>query len=218
MSVLSNRNGIYTDINEGIDLVKTLLDEYEDEILQSAGVLLKEKKLHLIQSQVALAEKVKNFRVKFEELKNEWNNDFQNIEVASSNIIEEREGNLGVHDRTNWWISDGTIKIETKRMEGSPYSNVIPIELFQEIAKTAVEFLYRRKFVKTSDVLKLLQDDIVANSDYKKTPRIPVYATFKVLVKEKLLKVDDNNSHKYIAVTSKDNFLKWIDNIKKAIN
>lgn len=52
---------------------------------------------------------------------------------------------------------------------------------------------------------------IIAESDYKKAPRLPVYATFKVLMKQNLFKTAEGNSHKYIFVNDKSSVLSWIE-------
>ncbi|MDU2241860.1 MAG: hypothetical protein E7E23_14925 [Paenibacillus sp.] len=199
------------DVIDGLDYLLSTVMEFEDSLMDSVAQLAKERKPHLITKQLIIAEKIKDFSVKVEQLKTEWLNINGGEQLIDYKTIEDEK--KGVHERTEWWIADESVKIETKRLEGSPYSNVFPLAVFKEIATAASDFVFKKKFVKTSDVLHLLQNEIISHSDYKKTPRIPVYATFKVLVKEKLLKVDDTNSHKYIANCSKEQFIKWIENL-----
>lgn len=208
---MEKNTSIFNDVIEKLDHLYSTVMDVEDSLMDSIAKLAKERKTHLITRQLILADKIKEFSVKVEHLKSEW----LSINSEEQLIESKKQGSekKGVHERTDWWVADSFIKIETRRLEGSPYSNVFPIKLFKEIAKVASDFVYHKNFVKTSDVLNILQDEIISQSDYKKTPRIPVYATFKILVKENILKVDGNNSHKYIANCTEEQFKKWIENL-----
>lgn len=204
------KNDIYNDVSEELEILSSVIAEFENMITETVAQLAKEKKLNLIPAQLEIADKVSKFINKIEELKVDWKNIDVNNQFISQNTIEEKKG---VHERTDWWLADGSIKIKTKRLEGSPYSNVIPVNLFKDIAKTAMDIAKRKGFVKTVDIQNLMETEIISQSDYKKTPRIPVYATFKVMVKEKALKVDDNNSHEYLPCMDSEEFSKWLKDI-----
>lgn len=203
---------IYKKVLNGVDCLYDVLTEYEDALMESVAQYAKNKDISAIPQQIAKAEKLKNYIVKVSELKRELNSLHfgEQTQIAKQN---ESDKEIAAYERTEWWIVDGAIKVETKRPDGTPYSNIIPIAIFSSIAKVASDFIYNKGSVKTSDVLKILQNDIVSQSDYKKTPRIPVYATFKVLVKEKLLKIDDANSRKYIKCTPIDQFNQWLKSL-----
>jgi hypothetical protein len=202
---------IYKKVLNGVDYLNDLLTEYEDALMESVAQYAKNKDLSSIPQQISKAEKLKSYIVKVNELKREFNNLHfgDQTETAAQNDTDKE---IAAYERTEWWIVDEAIKVETRRPDGTPYSNIIPISIFSHIVKVTSDFIYNKGSVKTSDVLKILQNEIVSQSDYKKTPRIPVYATFKVLVKEKLLKIDSANSRKYIKCVPIDQFNQWLNN------
>ncbi len=153
-----------------------------------------------------------------QDLKEKWddvvygNNNFESTNSNTNEDIQD-DNKKDVSARTNWKVSGDSMKIETERYDGPPYSNVFALALFKEIALIALGFIERNGSVKTSEVVHLLSNKIISTSDYKKTPRIPVYATFKVLVKENKFKIDEHNSHKYLLGVSKEKLNNWIEHL-----
>ena len=197
------------DIIEAFEFLEDVLREREGSIMDLIADLAKSRDLTKIQTESKKVEKVKDLLNKVAELKYQWQGIFVDFK-ENGNEIDDKDA---VHERTDWKVSNGHIKIETKRPDGPPYSNVFPLSLLIEITKVAIDFIERNKYVKTADVLNVLENKIISESDYKKTPRLPVYATFKVLIKENIFKIDENNSHKYLLNTPKNNVTAWINSL-----
>lgn len=212
--ILSKLDSQYDDVISAMDMLSESVNKYEGSLMDSIAELAKNRQSEQIRETLLQADRIKIFTESINELKLRWNeviigsDKFASIESKDNN---DDGSNREVTARTTWKIADNSIRIETDRPDGTPYSNVFPSSTFKEIAKTAVSIADKNGSVKTTEVLNLLGGKIVAQSDYKKTPRIPVYATFKVLVKEGVLRIDETNSHKYLLGLSKAKAISWIE-------
>jgi hypothetical protein len=209
MNISIKKNENENEITETFEKLECALKEREDFMMDNIAEFALSRDLEKLQIESKKVEKTKEFLNKVIELKYQWQN--TSSEDRVNRVVDENSEKDAVCERTDWKISNEHIKIETKRQDGPPYSNVFPISLFKEIIKVALDFIDRNKYVKTADVLKVLENRIISESDYKKTPRLPVYASFKVLVKENLFKVDENNSHKYLLNTDKNHVISWMN-------
>ncbi|KNZ69316.1 hypothetical protein Tfer_2113 [Thermincola ferriacetica] len=210
----------YDNVVSSIELLANSVLEYKLSLRKSIAECAMKKEIDTdeIRKLLDQEDRIKTFLSQVEELKFSWDSAIQgggNFNTSMDNYDgkDEYEGNKDVSARTSWRVAGDSIKIETKRQDAPPYSNVFPILLFKEIALMGLDFIERNGSVKTTDVVNVLENKIIATSDYKKTPRIPVYATFKVLVKEQKFKIDEHNSHKYLLAVPKDKFKSWIDQI-----
>lgn len=202
-------SSIFNDVSVNLESLYSAVKQCEEALLSSASQHLKDKNLELITAQIKTAQKVSTFTATVKQLTKEWRH-------LSTDILQKLDSSIkigGIDERTDWIVRDGVVKIETKRHEGNPYSNIIPIPLFERIASVAFGIALNQKFVKTTSVLDLLEEDIITQSEYKKTPRTLVYSTFLVLQKEQVLKKDDQNSHKYVPAVSEEGFNQWLNNI-----
>lgn len=208
-------NSNYDNVVSAIELLADSVTKYENALMDSIAQLAKDRQTEQIRETLAQTERVKCFFESITDLKDKWSNvvNGDDDELLNTPIVSEDTDKRVVTARTSWKVAGDSVKIETARPDGPPYSNVIPLSIFKEIATNAVKFIERNGSVKTSEVLNLLSKKIISQSDYKKTPRIPVYATFKVLVKENILKIDEHNSHKYLLGISKNKAISWIEEL-----
>lgn len=165
-----------------------------------------------IESSIAAIQEIERIKTQVCASKNAWKSLFT-VAQASGTVPAGKPRLNDVADRTSWKKANDSIRVETSRVDGPAYSNAFPLTVFKKIAKSAYDFAQQNGYVKTSDVFNALKNEIIANSDYKRAPRMPIYATFKVLVKENLLKIDENNSHKYLQTTTKDDLDHWLNSI-----
>lgn len=206
----SNDNTFNGNVLSAINTLNRAVTDYRGGLMDSISELAKARQLNKVGEIYNQAEKVDSFLNLVCELETQW------LKITNGNEkeFEENDNEKEVAERTSWAIVGNNIRIETKRIEGPPYSNVFSLSLFKEITRTAISIIEKNNWVKTSEVEKILGKKIMAGSDYKKTPRIPVYATFKVLVKENLFKIDTNNSHRYLISNSKASLINWLDDLK----
>lgn len=203
----------YNNVINAIEHFYDSVNQYDDALHRHIEELAAKKKRNEIWLILSRADRVEKFKTQVLELKNLWQ------EVISNKIEPAGDGNRredrkrGITTRTTCEINKGAVRIETERNEsGTPYSNIVPLDLFKEISLTAIKLIQQNGFVKTSNVVDLLANEIVERSDYKKSPRVPVYLTFKILLKNNILQLDENNSHKYL-LGSKPNPIRWIENL-----
>ena len=206
--MLSGKKDVDQAFDQLILCVSKCVQEQYDIIKKLAGVQDSTK----IATSLQLAEKLEKIKSQITNSRNEWNGLFYSNESLQVTPVSEETKNT-VADRTSWKKANDSIRVETQREDGPAYSNTFPLSLFKDMARAAFDFIEQNGYVKTSDVFISMKNKIIAESDYKRAPRIPVYATFKVLASEQLIKVDENNSHKYIRVASQKNFNEWISNL-----
>lgn len=209
-------NGNHSEVNDvtgSFELLTESIEAYQDYIGKKVAEHASNKEWQSVTELSNQGEKVDLFIKKVQGLKKEWFNLIFGDDEHSENEGADRE-EISATARTSWTIIDDKIRIETERPEGKPYSNVVPLSLFKQIIFCALNNIEKHKYVKTTNVLNDMGNEIMSKSDYKKAPRIPIYATFKVLMKENLFKNDEGNSHKYLLSESKEKLINWVDNLK----
>ncbi|OPJ62565.1 hypothetical protein [Clostridium oryzae] len=146
------------------------------------------------------------------------------IELLSmNNYIEEEayeEENdkdiLDVADRTAWSKENGNIRITTTRPDNSSsYPNIIPVAIFTEIVKTISDQFtrYNKEFIKTSTISSLMNDKIIKETNYKKSPNILVYSVIKVLIKEGILENKQDFKRMYVLNKKPEYIDDWLKRI-----
>lgn len=203
------------EVNQAFDLLISCMDECVQDNYERIKKLANEQNGSEISSSLEMAQRIEKIKNQVISSSNEWKGLFVVYKENDTAQVSEKSKN-DVADRTSWKKADNSIRIETQRIDGPAYSNTFPLLLFKRIAKSAFAFTQQNGYVKTSDVYNSLKNEIISGSDYKRAPRMPIYATFKVLVKEKLFKIDENNSHKYLRMVSSEEFNKWLEMIGKA--
>lgn len=207
-----NHNEI-NDVTGSFELLMESIETYQDYIGREVSNHASKKEWQSVTELSNQGEKVDLFIKKVQGLKKEWLNlIFGDDENVDNDGVDREE--ISATARTSWTITNGKIRIETERIEGKPYSNVVPLTLFKQIIFCALNHIEKNKYVKTTNVLNDMGNEIMSKSDYKRAPRIPIYATFKVLMKENLFKNDEGNSHKYLLAESKEMLINWVDNLK----
>jgi hypothetical protein len=216
-----------TTVIESIEMLEDAVIDYYKQTIEFMKNFATELTLEQTKDILSKAEKIKTFHEDLKRLKPSWKSmliSSDNLNNTETSILGlERVGkvtsqgidNQDVRTRTRWSHDGISIKIETDRVDGPAYSNVFPVSLFEEISKAAIDAIEKSGAVKTSEVENRLRSKIMSESDYKKTPRLPVYATFKVLVKENIFKIDEYNSHKYLLSVPKNQAILWLNNILK---
>ena len=189
------------------------LSDYEEELAQGIADLAKEKDWQTIEKRAEYARRIESFKEKAESWKGEIENLLRQDEeqgLDESEYLSEQSAS----DRTTWEIQGDQIRVVTKKGSGSGYSNVFSIYLFTKLVECALDFIKDKGYVKTSDVLDKMEDYIRDNSDYKKTPRLPVYVAFKVCLKENLFTNNEGNSHRYTLCASEGELLKFLKRLR----
>jgi hypothetical protein len=211
--VVNSNDSTINDVTGSFDLLLESLAAYQDYIGRKVTEHVTKKEWQSVSELSNQGEEIDLFIKKIQGLKKEWINLIYGNDEQLDSDGEERE-EISVTARTSWTITDGKIRIETERPEGKSYSNVIPLGLFKQIIFCALNHIEKHGFVKTTNVLNDMGNEIMSKSDYKKAPRIPIYATFKVLMKEKFFNNHEENSHKYLLTGSKEDLINWIDKLK----
>jgi len=155
-------------------------------------------------------------------LRNSYNQAFGSY-IYSNNgedteeIEEENEKDIkDVAERTTWKKENENIRIETVRPDrSSSYPNIIPVHIFEEIVKTIIDQFvrYNKDYIKTSTIFSLLNDKIIQETNYKKSPKTLVYSVIKILIKEDILENKENYKRVYVLKKSPEYILKWLKNI-----
>ena len=73
--------------------------------------------------------------------------------------------------------------------------------------------LYNKDYIKTSTISSLLNDKIMQETNYKKSPKTLVYSVIKILIKEDILENKENYKRVYILKKSPEYISKWLKNI-----
>ncbi|PFU27691.1 hypothetical protein [Bacillus cereus] len=210
---LNDNHNEMNDVTGSFESLMESLEAYQGYIGKKVSEHASNKEWQSVTELSNQGEKVDLFIKKVHELKNEWTNlIFDEEEQLDSDGANREE--ISATARTSWAITDGKIRIETVRIEGTPYSNVVPLALFKDIVFCALNHVEKHKYVKTTNVLNDMGNEIMSKSEYKRAPRIPIYATFKVLMKENLFKNDEGNSHKYLLAGSREQLINWVDSLK----
>jgi len=196
-----------TAVSSSLDELSESMTAFEEELAEEVGELAKQRDWQGIQERTEYARHIRSFANKIMALKEEWDrlNGLDDEEDDKETAAEA--DSLPVVARTRWEKIGDKIRVQTEGGR-SAYSNIIPIWLFKELALTALTHIQASGYVKTSDVLNVKLDTIVASSDYKRAPRLPVYVTFKVLVKEGVFENPKRNTHRYTLVGGNENLLR----------
>lgn len=100
----------------------------------------------------------------------------------------------------------------------SSYPNIIPKDIFIYTTETILDQFekYNKTFFKKSGIASLMKEKIIDNTNYKKSPDTVVYSIVKVLLKENILKRNQNYKSIYTLNMNPDEIRKWLDyHIKK---
>lgn len=195
-----------TAVSSTLDELSEGMIAYEEELADEIGELAKQRDWQAIQDRTEYAKHIRSFAHKIMALKEEWDR-LNGLDDATAPETADEVDNLPVTARTRWEKIGDKIRVQTEGGR-SAYSNVIPVWLFKDLALAALNQIKASGYVKTADVLNVKLDTIVEKSDYKRAPRLPVYVTFKVLVKEGVFENPDRNSHRYTLVGGNENLLR----------
>jgi hypothetical protein len=211
------------DISASYDLLEDSLENLKNKILQEyIPDCSKNDQVEEIRNALQILEQVKSYIEELAKLRNSYNQVFgsyihSNNEEDNEEIEEESEKDIkDVADRTTWKKENENIRIETTRSDGSSsYPNIIPIHIFEEIVKTIVDQFvrYNKDYIKTSTISALLNDKIMQETNYKKSPKTLVYSVIKVLIKEDILENKENYKRMYVLKKSPEYISKWLKNI-----
>ncbi|SNX54483.1 hypothetical protein [Thermoanaerobacterium sp. RBIITD] len=211
------------DISASYDLLEDSLENLKNKILQEyIPDCSKNDQVEEIRNALQILEQVKSHMEELAKLRNSYNQVFgsyihSNNEEDNEEIEEESEKDIkDVADRTTWKKENENIRIETTRPDGSSsYPNIIPVHIFEEIVKTIVDQFvrYNKDYIKTSTISALLNDKIMQETNYKKSPKTLVYSVIKVMIKENILENKDNYKRMYVLKESPEYILSWLKNI-----
>ncbi|AST58061.1 SMC domain protein [Thermoanaerobacterium thermosaccharolyticum] len=211
------------DISASYDLLEDSLENLKNKILQEyIPDCSKNDQVEEIRNALQILEQVKSHMEELAKLRNSYNQVFgsyihSNNEEDNEEIEEESEKDIkDVADRTTWKRENENIRIETTRPDGSSsYPNIIPVHIFEEIVKTIVDQFvrYNKDYIKTSTISALLNDKIMQETNYKKSPKTLVYSVIKILIKEDILENKENYKRMYVLKKSPEYISKWLKNI-----
>lgn len=207
-------------INNFFESLQNCILKYSEDVKLHAAELLVGDNIDESELYQDLLKNIKQFIPRIKKLEEEWGEIINSIikadykEVNNQNIYDVTDNKDVLNNAPiKYTIHGDEIKIETKRPEGGYYSNVFSVDIFKEIVTMTFDIASKNGFVKTSDVADLLSEKIIRSTSYKKSPRTPVYSTFKLLVNENKLNVDENNAHKYILADKLFNLQNWIKHL-----
>ncbi|GAA3409575.1 hypothetical protein ACFFNY_33845 [Paenibacillus hodogayensis] len=195
-----------TAVSSALDELSEGMTGYEEDLADEIGELAKQRDWQSIQNRTEYAKHIRSFAHKIMALKEEWDR-LNGLEEAAEPVAAGDADHLPVTARTRWEKIGDKIRVQTEGGR-SAYSNIIPVWLFKDLALAALGQIKTSGYVKTADVLNVKLDTIVEKSEYKRAPRLPVYVTFKVLVKEGVFENPDRNSHRYTLVGGNENLLR----------
>ena len=211
------------DISASYDLLEDSLENLKNKILQEyIPDCSKNGQVEEIQNALQVLKQVENHMNELVKLRNSYNQVFgsyicSNNEEDTEEIEEENEKDIkDVADRTTWKKENENIRIETARPDGSSsYPNIIPIHIFEEIVRTIIDQFvrYNKDYIKTSTISSLLNDKIIQETNYKKSPKTLVYSVIKILIKENVLENKENYKRMYVLKKSPEHVLKWLESI-----
>jgi len=137
-------------------------------------------------------------------------------EDYSEDEMEEQEDLIDVKDaveRTKWVIEENNVRIETMRKDGnSSYPNIIPINIFVQVTETILDQFekYNKNLFKKSGIASLMKEKIIDETNYKKSPDTVVYSVVKVLLKENLLRRNQNYKSIYTLNKQPSEIREWL--------
>ena len=134
-------------------------------------------------------------------------------ENATTIFEEETNDHLGVEERTNWFIEDNLVRVETIRKDGeTKYPNIIPKAVFGKIVKCILNELTNKKqeYISKSAIGKMMRDQIISETNYKKSPDTVVYSVIKVLLKEEILKKSESHQRIYLLNVPNEAAVDWL--------
>lgn len=211
------------DISASYDLLEDSLENLKNKILQEyIPDCSKNGQVEEIQNALQVLKQVENHMNELVKLRNSYNQVFgsyicSNNEEDTEEIEEENEKDIkDVADRTTWKRENENIRIETVRPDkSSSYPNIIPVHIFEEIVRTIIDQFvrYNKDYIKTSTISSLLNDKIIQETNYKKSPKTLVYSVIKILIKEDILENKENYKRVYVLKKSPEYILKWLKNI-----
>lgn len=211
------------DISASYDLLEDSLENLKNKILQEyIPDCSKNGQVEEIQNALQILEKVESHMNELAKLRNSYNEVFGSYinsthEEDNEEIEEENEKDIkDVADRTTWKRENENIRIETVRPDRrSSYPNIIPVHIFEEIVRTIIDQFvrYNKDCIKTSTISSLLNDKIMQETNYKKSPKTLVYSVIKILIKENILENKENYKRMYVLKESPEYILKWLKNI-----
>lgn len=194
-----------TAVSSSLDELSEGMAAFEEQLADEIGQLAKKRDWQLIQEKTEYAKQIRAFANKIMALKEEWDR-LNGLDDSDTVQTEGDVDSLPVTARTRWEKIGDKIRVQTEGAR-TAYSNIIPVWLFKDLALAALSQIRANGYVKTADVLNGKLDTIVEKSEYKRAPRLPVYVTFKVLVKEGVFENPDRNTHRYTLVGGNEQLL-----------
>ncbi|WP_413828437.1 hypothetical protein [Methanobrevibacter sp. UBA46] len=193
-----------------IDGIEILEIKIREEYIPKCSI---DNEMHKVIEAANLNEQLKLYLKDILALRDKWKS-----LVNEDNIYDEEQdeqNDKDAVDRTSWSIENNNIRIETIRKDGnSVYPNIIPIEIFVCIIDTILDQFekYNKTIFKKASIASLMKEKIINETNYKKSPDTVVYSVIKVLLKENILKRNQNYKSIYTLNINPDEIRKWYNN------
>ncbi|QKY70202.1 hypothetical protein [Lentibacillus sp. CBA3610] len=204
------------------ELFEHLKDNYkslDDKLNNKMTTAVTDKEYEEVQRLLNITEQINSLITETDELKEKTKTLLKEIENDQESYVKDSDEFYSVSDHQDtknitWQEKEGNVRFEVRNENEMITSNVVPVPLFKQIVNRALGIIDSHKYVKISDVLKVLENEIKTESNYKKTPRVPVMVVFKILVHENLLKQYAEKSQKYILNSDRTHILEWLEQLK----
>ncbi|MDD4592031.1 MAG: hypothetical protein PHG06_16655 [Parabacteroides sp.] len=203
MSANSSKIVLCSSANESFANLITSINQDKSSLLQQIQTKAVNGDIRGIRTLANQVERIEDFLKRIMELENDWNiimgdkEDKGKEEQLQQNEEGKQSGQTPSEESMKVLAIGDILRVETFGSDGRMFSNRIPIPLFRQIMSTTLKFIDKQYYVKVSDVLEELKEEIIDQSNYKKSPRIPIYIAFKMLEYKNIFKVSEKNSHHY---------------------
>ncbi|TFJ91218.1 hypothetical protein [Lentibacillus salicampi] len=203
---------------EQFDHLKDNYKILDDKINKDMTAAVTNKSYKEVQRLLNITEQINLLIAETDEMKEKTKALLKNIESTQEFHVRDSDETYAISDQQKtkdivWQRKRENVRFEIRNENQTMTSNVVPVSLFKQIVFSALEIIDSNELVKISDVLKVLGDEIKTESNYKKTPRVPIVVVFKILVYENLLKQYAERSHKYILNTDRTHLLEWLEKL-----
>lgn len=142
----------------------------------------------------------------------------ENEKTEESQSEAQEAENEKRDEHFSWIVEDDVIKATYRRYTysayGECYTQNIPLVLLKAITLQAYEICLQRGTIKTGDILKVMKETIVSESNYKKCPEKVVGTVFRILCTEKIMKECENSYRRYsFNNADKEKIKGWVDSL-----
>lgn len=191
----------------------TFLREIEEKTKLEIIDMLNDDAIDLAEQKFTQLLKTRQHRLGMENKQNEIETILQRKEESIESSIPEiklKEKNKS-QSTFSWVIENDKIRTEVHKNDKYVTSNIVPLSLFKKIVSCSLNIYNHQKHIKTKDILNEMEQEIILESNYKKTPRVVVKVVFDILIKENFLIQIKKGSHRFVFTENIQKTLTWLE-------